>query len=99
APANETRLFVVGDVDVFSDMFLNNGPNVMFFLDALRWLGGEESFAGEVTTTEDVKIEHTRQKDLVWFYSTIAGGPLLVLGLGLVMSRKTQRSSAREGAK
>ena len=52
----------------------------MLFIDAIRWLGGEESFTGAISTTEDVKIEHTKQKDLVLFYGTIFVVPSLVLG-------------------
>src|SRR5262249_47010850 len=68
--ANEMRAFVVGDADAFSDAVVGVPPtlgheaNVVLLLDALRWLGGEESFSGAITTTEDVRIEHTKQKDL-----------------------------------
>jgi hypothetical protein len=61
-------------------------------MDAVRWLGGEDSFAGEVNDEEDVRIEHSKQKDLVWFYSTIVGMPALVLGLGLVVARRARRT-------
>jgi hypothetical protein len=44
-----------------------------------------------VNTEEDIKIEHTQKKDLVWFYSTIFGAPALVLGLGLTFSRRSRR--------
>jgi len=71
--AKEMRIFVVGDVDAFSDWALGNEANGVFVIDILRWLGGEESFAGSIANTEDVRIEHTKQKDVVWFYSTILG--------------------------
>ena len=67
----------------FSDAVFGNEANVMLFVDAIRWLGGEESFTGAISTTEDVKIEHTKQKDLVLFYGTIFVVPSLVLGAGL----------------
>jgi hypothetical protein len=73
-------------------------PNQLLFIDALRWLGGEESFAGEVNTEEDVRIEHTQQKDLVWFYATIFGAPALVLALGLTYSRKSRQPARRAAA-
>lgn len=90
--APEERLFVVGDVDAFSDAALANEPNIVLFVDAVRWLGGEESFAGSVGNTEDVRIEHTKQKDLVWFYATIVGVPGLVLAAGLAFVRRSRRS-------
>lgn len=98
---NEERVLVVADSDALSDATLLNpssyNGNPQFVMDALRWLGGEESFAGAVTTTEDVRIEHTKQKDKVYFYLTIFGAPALVLGLGLTLTRRSRRS--REGSK
>lgn len=90
----EMRAFVLADADSVSDLVLSNfGPNRLLFMDAVRWLGGEDSFAGEVNDEEDVRIEHSKQKDLVWFYSTIIGMPALVLGLGLTVSRRARRTS------
>ncbi len=66
----------------------------MFFaVDLIRWLGGEESFTGSITTTEDVRIEHTKQKDQAWFYATIFGAPSLLLGAGLVVTRRKRRKA------
>jgi hypothetical protein len=95
----EMRAFVVGDADGFSDAVLGvpptlvHEPNVILLLDAMRWLGGEESFSGAIATTEDVRIEHTKQKDKIWFYASIFGAPLIVLGGGLGL---TQRARARK---
>jgi hypothetical protein len=93
APVKEMRAFVLADADSMSDLLMGNfGPNRLLLMDAIRWLGGEDSFAGEVNDEEDVRIEHTKQKDLVWFYSTIIGMPLLVLGVGLTFSRRARRT-------
>ncbi|WP_437283299.1 Gldg family protein [Sorangium sp. So ce375] len=91
----ELRAFVVADADVFSDAAFRNEPNIVLALDALRWLGGEESFAGEITTSEDVRIEHTKEKDQVWFWATILVAPAMVLGLGLFITRRGRRGSGR----
>jgi hypothetical protein len=97
----ETRIVVVADGDALSDATLMNPSNFngnpQFVVDVLRWLGGEEAFSGVVSTTQDVRIEHTKQKDKVYFYLTIFGAPALVLGLGLTLSRRGRR--AREGRK
>jgi len=91
--AKEMRAFVIADADSMSDLLMSNfGPNRLLLMDAVRWLGGEDSFAGEVNDEEDVRIEHSKQKDLVWFYSTIVGMPALVLGLGLTVARRARRS-------
>ena len=96
-PPDEMRAFVLADADVLTDLAMSNFmANQLLLMDALRWLGGEESFAGEVNNEEDIRIEHTQQKDLVWFYATIFGAPALVLGLGLTYSR---RSRQRRGGK
>ena len=90
----EMRIFLLGDVDALSDVVLGNEANAILLIDAARWLGGEESFTGAISTAEDVKIEHTKQKDLVLFYSTIFGVPSLVLGLGLLISRRGRGKSS-----
>lgn len=87
----EMRIFALSDVDALSDAVFGNEANVLLFVDAIRWLGGEESVAGAISTTEDVKIEHTKQKDLVLFYGTIFFVPAVVLGLGLLASRRSRR--------
>jgi hypothetical protein len=89
---DEMRAFVTADADMFGDLVMSHAmTNQLFLVDALRWLGGEESFAGEINSEEDVRIEHTREKDVVWFYATIFGAPAVVLGLGLVVARRSRR--------
>lgn len=91
AAPTEQRSFVISDADLFTDLVLKNVPtNRYLLLDAVRWLGNEESLSGEVNSEEDVRIEHTKGKDVLWFYATILGVPLLVLGLGLLWSRRTK---------
>jgi hypothetical protein len=91
----ELRAFVIADADALGDDAFGNEPNIVLALDALRWLGGEESFAGEVTSNEDVRIEHTKQKDQVWFWATIVVAPSLMLGLGLFITRRGRRTDGR----
>lgn len=85
----EMRAFVIADVDGFSDLVMSNWvANQLLFVDAMRWLVGEESYSGQTNNEEDVRIEHTKQQDLAWFYSTIFGIPALVLGVGLFVRRR-----------
>jgi len=89
----ELRAFVLSDADGLTDLLLSNfGPNRLLLMDAIRWLGGEDSFAGEVNDEQDVRIEHSKQGDQAWFYSTIVGVPALVLGAGLAISRRARRT-------
>lgn len=93
------RAFVVSDAEIFSDAIMTRLflPE-HFAADAIKWLGGEEKYAGETVSEKDVYIEHTKSEDVVWFYSTIVGAPVLVmfLGLGVVglRRRRNQRRSA-----
>jgi len=90
----EMRAFVTADADAFSDLVLSNVPGNQFLLmDAVRWLVGEESFAGAETSEEDVHIEQTKQQDQSWFYATIFGAPCLVLAAGVFISRRSRRAA------
>jgi hypothetical protein len=78
------RVMLFGDADVFIDMHQSQFQVLGAMVsDAIKWLGGEENIAGEVTSEKDVLIEHTRSEDVLWFYATIVGAPLMVLGLGV----------------
>jgi hypothetical protein len=85
------RAFVLADADALSDAAFGNEPNIVLAADAIRWLGGEESFAGQLAPVEDARIEHTKEKDQLWFYGTIVLGPAAVLGLGIFVTRRARR--------
>jgi hypothetical protein len=95
---DEMRAFVLADADAISDAALGNEANLVLAVDALRWLGGEESFIGQASSAEDVRIEHTKQKDVIWFYGTIFAAPALVLGLGLLYTRRVRSKKSVAGA-
>ncbi len=98
AEKKEARIFVTADADCFTDTFLGQfNANQAYFYDAVRWLGGEESFAGQQSTEEDVRIQHSRKEDTAVFYSTIFGFPALVLGAGLFISRRSRRRMTAKG--
>lgn len=92
----EMRAFVSADVDAFSDLVMTNVVgNQILFVDAMRWLVGEESYMGQTNSEEDVLIEHTKQQDLAWFYSTIFGAPALVLAAGLFVRRRALKGGSK----
>ncbi len=91
----EMRAFVIGDVDAFSDAVLGYAQtNVLLVLEAVRWLGGEESFSGQIESEEDIRIVQTKTADQVWFYLAIIGVPSAVLAIGLLLTRRTKRRHA-----
>ena len=69
--------------------------NVQFVRDATNWLIGAESLSGTTETEEDVRIEHSKEGQTWWFYSTVLGIPLLVFGLGAARVWMRQRGGAR----
>lgn len=96
------RVLAFADTDLFADalvqsamgraaLVLVSGP---LLDDSVKWLGGEEVFAGEVISEDDKPISHTKNQDAVWFTLTIVGLPLLVLALGLLgtMTRRRRKS-------
>ena len=84
------RVLALADAEIFSDEMLAYWPlNETVLADAVRWLGEEEEFIGNIVSEEDVPILHTREENVVWFYAIIFGAPavLLALGLGMVYAR------------
>jgi multisubunit Na+/H+ antiporter MnhB subunit len=97
SPEDEARAVVLADSDAVSDALIGRSVgNTYLVRDAIRWLGGEETITGTITTEEDVPVNHTRRQDLWLFYSSIFLAPLLVLGVGFVMMR--QRRGLKKAA-
>lgn len=92
AKDKEMRMVVMADSNFISDQIFRNAGNGYAFLDALKWLGGEEETMGETTSEEDIRMVHTRDKDQLWFYLTIFGVPAVVLAGGLIYTRRRRRS-------
>jgi hypothetical protein len=86
------RALVYSDADLFADALVQNAMRQAAVVlvsgplldDSVRWLGGEEQFAGEVVSEEDKPIEHTKNQDAVWFMLMIVGAPVLVFTLGFL---------------
>lgn len=88
---NAFRAIVVADATLFSDFPIVNPGNQQFVYDALNWLTGQEALAGETESEEDVRIQHTREGQAGWFYSTVLGVPLLFLVFGAIRLRLRRR--------
>ncbi len=97
------RVLVFADTDLFADALVQSMGRAALVLisgplldDSVKWLGGEEVFAGEVVSEDDKPIKHTKSQDAVWFTLTIVGAPLLVLTLGLVGTWARRRRTTRK---
>lgn len=99
------RVLLFADADLFADALVQSMGRIAAVIvsgplldDSVKWLGGEEVFAGEVVSEDDKPIKHTKSQDAVWFTLTIVGAPLLVLTLGLVGTWARRRRSVRKPA-
>lgn len=95
------RAMVLADADLLADLRIAQGADITVDMvagplldDAVKWLGGEEVFAGEVVSEEDVPIKHSQDKDKTLMLATILGVPMLVLGVGLVFTRRRRPRKA-----
>jgi hypothetical protein len=93
--APEARLLLLADSDALGDPVIENAGNAYVALDGLKWLLGEEAIAGEISSEEDVPIQHTRKQDVFWFYSTVFLAPALVLAVGFFANRRSGRGKRR----
>jgi hypothetical protein len=89
----EGRAVIIADGDFVSDKLMGNAGNALVFVDALAWLIADEQISGEVASEEDIPIEHTRDRDKVWFYATSFAAPLPIVGLGMWVTRRRRRRS------
>ncbi|MGB0680318.1 MAG: Gldg family protein, partial [Polyangiales bacterium] len=87
----EGRAVVIADGDFVTDQLIRNPGNILVLGDILQWLLGQEQIVGEASSEEDVRIEHTRDEDKLWFYATSFGVPVPVLALGVWMAMRRRR--------
>lgn len=98
------RALVFADADLFADVLFSNamgraavvlvsGP---LLEDSVKWLGGDESFVGDVVSEDDKPIKHTKDQDAKWFTLTIIAGPVIVLTLGLIGTWARRRRSTKK---
>ncbi|PTL79461.1 ABC transporter [Vitiosangium sp. GDMCC 1.1324] len=93
--ASPARVVAMGDSDVMTDGGPRGYGNPYLLVDTVLWLLGEEELAGTVSNEEDVPLQHTRQQDVLWFYSAVFLAPAMVLGAGFLVTRRRRRRGAR----
>ncbi len=98
------RVLVLADSDMVSDRPVGGDRNATpqrvvgntnLVASGLQWLKGEEELAGEITSEEDKPLQHTKDEDTWWFYSTTFGVPLAVMGVGLLVTQRRRRRARR----
>jgi hypothetical protein len=95
------RALVFSDQDLFADGEVmsrsglpepNGGPLVV---DAVRWLGGEEIYSGQINNEKEKEIKQTAREQAGWFVATTVVAPLLVLVFGLLISSRPRARAHR----
>ncbi len=76
------RAMVVADAPFISDFGMRARGNRQFVYDTLNWLVHVEDQSGTIESEKDVRIRHSKEDQQWWFYVTVLGIPLLLLGAG-----------------
>jgi hypothetical protein len=78
------RAMVVSDASALSDFGMRARGNQQFVYDTLNWLIETEELSGTMESEQDVRIRHSKEDQVWWFYGTVLGIPLLLLGAGFL---------------
>ena len=87
---------VFADVDMVSDLLMQHPVNREAMELSLNWLGGQDPVPSLPNTEEDVRIQHAKGDDWLWFYLPVLGVPALTLLAGswsTLRRRKTGEAS------
>ncbi|MBK9030786.1 MAG: Gldg family protein [Myxococcales bacterium] len=99
ADAEGWRALVFSDNDLFADRLfqtltgqkgLDTNSRTLPD-DGIRWLGGEEAFAGIVNNEKENEVRQTKKQQALWFLATTLVVPIMVFGLGLAYALSTRR--------
>ena len=87
---------IFSDSDLFADNFIGNRANLILAQDTLGWVLGDSAIHGEPDNSEDIPIRHSKNEDILWFYSTTFGAPSLILvgGIGIVRRRRKRKEQS-----
>lgn len=83
----EWRAAIIGDSTWMSNGILKNQANAVYLVSTVGWLTQDPALTGETETEEDIKIQHTKEGEAMWFYGTSLLMPTLVLLAGMLRVR------------
>ncbi len=82
---------MIGDATWMSNAELRNQANAVYLVSTVGWLTQDPALTGETEDEEDIKIQHTKEGEAMWFYGTSLLVPALVL-LGGMLRVRARRS-------
>ena len=85
---NDAKIVTFADSTLISDVVLSNPGNQWALLDGLKWLANENDVSIETSSEEDIKIQHSKMRDLFVFHGAIYLLPALVLLFGFFATRR-----------
>ena len=85
--SNKSRLMVFSDATMVSDPILLNPGNQLAVVDSVSgWLDRLKLWVK--SSEEDIKIQHSKSRDLLVFHGSIYLVPLIVLLFGFMANRR-----------
>lgn len=85
---NKGRLVVIADATSLSNTLMKVAANQLLAVDSMRWLSDRTEDAGTIASEEDVLIRQEKSRETVVFYGSIFLIPLMVIGVGLIATRR-----------
>ena len=87
----ESRMVLFSNSSITSDALIGNTANRIMVLEAFKWGFQDETMFTSSSSEEDVKIQHTREENIIWFNLTVFGIPVLILLIGFIVLRVMRR--------
>ncbi|MFW7379364.1 MAG: Gldg family protein [Oligoflexus sp.] len=88
AQKDDSQIFAYADASMISDPLIRNPGNQLAVADVVKWLIGDMAYSGATETEEDIKIQHSKARELFVFHGSIYVIPLLVLLAGFLATRR-----------
>lgn len=87
----EAKVLLFSNSSSASDALIENVANQILLVSSFRWAFSDDSMLTSSSSEEDVRIQHTKKENIVWFYLTVCTIPFIILLIGFVVLRVMRR--------
>ena len=94
AESDKGKIVVFSDATMVSNPLLQSPGNQIAILDGVKWLIGQEAISGEISSEEDVKIQHSKVRELFVFHISIYFVPVIILLIGFFVNRSRRKTAS-----